>query len=122
RDARTNGYVTTMFGRRRHFPDITSKNQAVRSNAERAAINMPIQGTAADMIKLAMIRIDEEIRKSGWQGRMILQVHDELVFELPKGEVKQLGEAVKHQMQTAVKLNVPVEVEVGTGANWLEAH
>ncbi len=122
RDARANGYVTTMMGRRRHFPDITSKNQVVRSNAERAAINMPIQGSAADMIKVAMIRIDGEIRTSGWKSRMILQVHDELVFEVPKGEVQKLSPLVKERMQHAVALNVPVEVDVGTGPNWLEAH
>ncbi len=122
RDARTNGYVTTLFGRRRHFPDITSRNQAVRSNAERAAINMPIQGTAADMIKFAMIRIDEAIESSGWATRMILQVHDELVFEVPSGEVEKVSTVVKDRMQHAVELNVPVDVDLGTGASWLEAH
>ncbi len=122
RDARANGYVTTMFGRRRHFPDITSRNSAVRSNAERAAINMPIQGSAADMIKLAMIQIDEDIRKGNLKCRMILQVHDELVFETSKGEASKLGALVQERMQHAVELKVPVEVEIGTGENWLEAH
>ncbi len=122
RDARTNGYVTTMMGRRRHFPDITSKNQVVRSNAERAAINMPIQGSAADMIKLAMIRIDRDVSKEALKSRMILQVHDELVFETTKAEASKLSALVKDRMQRAVELKVPVEVEIGTGENWLEAH
>ncbi len=122
RDARANGYVTTMFGRRRYFPDITSRNHPVRANAERAAINMPIQGSAADMIKFAMIQIDQAIREAGLQSTMILQVHDELVFEVPEKELKKLTALVKDRMQHAVELRVPVEVDVGSGKNWLEAH
>ena len=94
----------------------------MRSNAERQAINMPIQGTAADMIKLAMIKIDEEMEKENLQSRMLLQVHDELVFEVIKKEEKLLRELVERNMKTAMKLSVPIEIEIGTGANWLEAH
>jgi DNA polymerase-1 len=120
--AKTNGYVSTLFGRRRYFPDITSKNQAVRSNAERAAINMPIQGTAADMIKVAMISIDRELRSSSMKTRMLLQVHDELVFEVPEKEKEQAAALVEKLMRTAMTLTVPILVEVGSGTNWLEAH
>ncbi len=120
--ARRKGYVSTLLGRRRYLPDLNSKNFAVRSNAERQAINMPIQGTAADMIKLAMIGIDAEIRAKKLQTRMLLQVHDELVFEVPKGDVALMTKLVREKMTNAMKLDVPIEVEVGTGPNWLEAH
>jgi DNA polymerase-1 len=122
RDARANGYVTTMFGRRRFFPDITSRNQVVRSNAERAAINMPIQGSAADMIKVAMIQIDHRLHEEGLRSLMILQVHDELVFEVPETEVPTVTTLVRDRMRHAVELRVPVDVEIGAGRNWLEAH
>ena len=89
---------------------------------ERQAINMPIQGTAADMIKLAMVNIHREMKKRDMKSRMILQVHDELVFEAPKGELKRLEELVADKMKTAMKLDVPVDVEIGTGPNWLDAH
>jgi DNA polymerase-1 len=120
--ARQTGYVSTLLGRRRYLPDINSRNQNVRGNAERQAINMPIQGTAADMIKLAMIHIDGEIRKRELQTRMLLQVHDELVFEVPRSEIAAIKKLVVDKMQNALKLSVPIEVEVGTGSNWLEAH
>jgi DNA polymerase-1 len=120
--ARRNGYVSTMLGRRRYLPELSSKNFAVRSNAERQAINMPIQGTAADMIKLAMIRIDEALQRSGVESKMLLQVHDELVFEVPKKEVEMIKTLVVDKMKNAMKLDVPIEVEVGSGKNWLEAH
>ncbi len=134
--ARRKGYVSTLLGRRRYLPDITSRNFTVRSNAERQAINMPIQGTSADMIKLAMIRIDEALQKpeasrrldssrdqkSEVRSRMLLQVHDELVFEVPKNEVEMMKELIVDKMKHALTLNVPIEVDVGTGANWLEAH
>jgi DNA polymerase-1 len=120
--ARRRGYVTTLSGRRRYLPDINSRNQNIRGNAERQAINMPIQGTAADMIKIAMIRIDEAIRKKKLQSRMLLQVHDELVFEVPAKEQKGMEELVTEEMQGAMTLNIPIIVEVGTGKNWLEAH
>ncbi len=122
RGARADGYVSTLFGRRRYFADINSRNHTIRSNAERAAINMPIQGTAADMIKAAMIRIDAEMVASKLASRMILQVHDELVFEYEPAEEGQLRGLVSDRMRDALRLKVPVEVEVGTGKNWLEAH
>jgi DNA polymerase-1 len=120
--ARRKGYVSTLLGRRRYLPDINSRNFAVRSNAERQAINMPIQGTAADMIKIAMIGIDEGLRAKELQTRMLLQVHDELVFEVPKIEVELTTILVREKMVNAMKLDVPIDVEVGTGGNWLEAH
>jgi DNA polymerase-1 len=120
--ARRDGYVSTLLGRRRYLPDITSRNQAVRGNAERQAINMPIQGTAADMIKLAMIRIAGELGRRGLTSRMLLQVHDELVFEVPRAEVEEMTAMVPEEMKQALVLSVPLEVEVGTGANWLDAH
>ncbi len=120
--ARKHGYVETLLGRRRYLRNINSKNSAVRQAEERQAINMPIQGTAADMIKLAMIGIYREMKKRKMRTQMILQVHDELVFESPKGELKELEELVVDKMKNAVKLSVPVDVEVGTGPNWLDAH
>jgi DNA polymerase I len=120
--ARQNGYVSTLYGRRRYFTDINSRNQNIRANAERAAINMPIQGTAADMIKVAMIRIDDDLRRKKLKSRMLLQVHDELVFEIPPAELETVKSLVSERMQNAMKLIVPVEVETGVGSNWLEAH
>jgi DNA polymerase-1 len=120
--ARRKGYVSTLLGRRRYLPDLNSKNFAVRSNAERQAINMPIQGTAADMIKLAMIGIDEELHGRNAKGKMLLQVHDELVFEVPMSEVETTKKVVIEKMTNALKLDVPIVVEVGSGKNWLEAH
>ena len=120
--ARKNGYVETLLGRRRYLANINSKNSAVRMAEERQAINMPIQGTAADMIKLAMVSIFREMEKQKMRSRMILQVHDELVFESPKDEVKKLEALVRDGMKNAMELSVPVEVDVGTGPNWLDAH
>lgn len=120
--AHKKGYVSTLLGRRRYLPDIHSKNQNLRQNAERQAINMPIQGTAADMIKIAMVRIDAELAKKKLESRMLLQVHDELVFEVEKDEKAVMRTLVKRQMQNAMKLSVPIEVEIGVGKNWLEAH
>jgi DNA polymerase-1 len=120
--ARREGYVATLTGRRRYLPDINSRNQNIRGNAERQAINMPIQGTAADMIKIAMIRLDRSLREKKLQSRMLLQVHDELVFEVPRGEEKKMTVLVTEGMQDAMPLSVPIRVDVGTGKNWLEAH
>jgi DNA polymerase-1 len=120
--ARHSGYVSTLLGRRRYLPDINSRNQTVRANAERQAINMPIQGTAADMIKLAMIQIHRGILDAGLTSRMILQVHDELVFEVAKRELARMKKLVVQRMQNALPLDVPIEVEVGTGENWYDAH
>lgn len=120
--ARAKGYVSTLLGRRRYLPDINSRNYNTRGNAERQAINMPIQGTAADMIKVAMIHIDRALIENNLKSRMLLQVHDELVFELPRREENQLASLVRDRMRNAIPLTVPVEVEVGAGNNWLEAH
>lgn len=120
--ARSNGYVQTLLGRRRFLPDIHSKNQNIRGNAERQAINMPIQGTSADMIKLAMITIHGGLPAQGLHGRMLLQVHDELVFEVPEQEADSTSGYVTAVMRQALPLRVPIKVEVGIGRNWLEAH
>ncbi len=123
-EARESGYVGTIAGRRRYFPDLTSGNQNLRGNAERAAINTPIQGTAADMIKLAMIRVDALLREKPYQTKMLLQVHDELVFDLAVDEREELVPKILDAMKTALPLpnGVPIDVSSGTGANWLAAH
>jgi len=123
-EAREAGYVETLGGRRRYFPDLKSGNQNLRGNAERAAINSPIQGTAADMIKLAMIRVDALLREKPYQTKMLLQVHDELVFDLAIDEQEELVPKILDAMKTALPLpaGVPIEVESGTGSNWLAAH
>ena len=118
--ARQDGYVSTLLSRRRYIPEINSRNANVRGNAERQAINMPIQGTAADMIKIAMINIRESMRDQKLKTRMILQVHDELVFDVPNREVKKVGTIVVEKMKNALPLSVPIDVEVGTGKNWFE--
>jgi DNA polymerase I len=122
RRAREQGYVTTMFGRRRHVPDIHSRNQVVRGNAERNAINAPIQGSAADIIKIAMVRIADRLEKELPDAKMILQVHDELIFEVEVSSVEKLRKIVTAEMKGAASLSVPLEVDTGTGNNWLEAH
>ena len=120
--ARAQGYVETMLGRRRYLPDINSRNATERGWAERNAINAPIQGSAADIIKIAMIRIDEAIRNQGLQSRMTMQVHDELTFEVLRSECDRMKQLVEHCMQSAVVLQVPLVVDAGIGDNWLEAH
>jgi DNA polymerase-1 len=120
--AKKNGYVETMMKRRRYLRDINSSNQTVRGFAERNAINAPIQGTAADLIKIAMINIFGEFSKLNLKSRMILQVHDELVFDVYKDEKEQVRAIVEDKMKNAIPMDVPVEVEISTGANWLEAH
>lgn len=120
--ARTHGYVETWFGRRRYLPDIHSRNATVRSIAERNAINSPIQGTAADIIKLAMIQIFEAFDQAQLRSKMLLQVHDELVFEVYKPELEQVKAIVSDKMVHAVDMEVPMAIEMGTGNNWLEAH
>jgi len=120
--ARKNGYVETIMGRRRYLPDINSRNYAVRGFAERNAINAPIQGSAADMIKIAMIHIHDEMKKHQFKSKMILQVHDELVFDAYPDELEKLKPIVENKMKHAIPLNVPVEVNMGSGKNWLEAH
>jgi DNA polymerase-1 len=120
--AREHGYVQTIMGRRRYLRDINSQNATVRGFAERNAINAPIQGSAADMIKLAMIRIHQDILDQKLAARMTMQVHDELVFDVPKGEVEKLKLIIRDRMVNAMPVNVPIEVEIGEGTNWLEAH
>ncbi len=120
--ARENGYVETVLGRRRYLKDINSQNAVVRGAAERNAVNAPIQGSAADIIKIAMINIHQRMKKEAWASKMLLQVHDELVFDVPKTEVDTLTEMVKHEMENAFSLDVPLVVDVGIGDNWLEAH
>ena len=120
--ARERGYAETLLGRRRALPDMDSKDGRLRSFSERIAVNMPIQGTAADMIKVAMIRLDRYIREEGLASRMVLQVHDELVFDVVPDELEALEDAVCRIMASAIELDVPVVVDAGSGANWLEAH
>lgn len=120
--ARKNGYVTTVTGRRRYLRDINSSNGTIRSAAERNAINAPIQGTAADMIKLAMLQIHGELTGRNLGSRLLLQVHDELVFDVFVPERESLSSIVRDKMQNALPLRVPIEVEIGVGSNWLEAH
>lgn len=120
--ARENGFVETILGRRRYLRDINSANQTVRGFAERNAINAPIQGSAADMIKVAMIHIHKDIQEKGLKSKMTMQVHDELVFDVLRSEVAEMKEIIAHRMKTAIKTTVPIEVEIGEGNNWLEAH
>lgn len=120
--ARKKGYVETIMGRRRYLRDINSANATVRGFAERNAINAPIQGSAADMIKIAMIRIADDIEKKKLRSKMLLQVHDELIFDAHENEIEELKSLVLDRMKNAIPLNVPIEVGIGTGKNWLEAH
>ena len=120
--AREQGYVSTVLGRRRYLKDINSRNAIVRGAAERNAVNAPIQGSAADIIKIAMLRIYDKMREQQFKAQMLLQVHDELVFECPKSELDALTKLVKTEMENAYKLHVPLTVDVGVGHNWLEAH
>ena len=120
--AREQGYVTTRMGRRRYLPDITSRNAVVRSYAERNAVNAPIQGSAADIIKVAMVRIFDEMEKRGLRSRMIMQVHDELIFNVKPDELDELRSLVIEGMEGAYKGAVPLEVAAGVAPNWLEAH
>ena len=120
--AREHGYVETVLNRRRYLKDINSRNAMVRSGAERNAVNAPIQGSAADIIKLAMINIHNRFEKENFKSKMLLQVHDELVFDAHKEELEIIRPIIKYEMENAFKMSVPLDVEVGTGENWLEAH
>jgi DNA polymerase-1 len=120
--AKQAGYVKTICGRRRYLPNINSQNAMVRGIDERNAINAPIQGSAADIIKMAMIAIYEEITNRKLMSRMTLQVHDELVFDCPASEVDELKSLIHEKMENVVKLSVPLTVDIGVGKNWLEAH
>jgi len=114
--------VETLFGRRLMLREINNKNQAIRQGAERAAINAPMQGTAADIIKLAMIRVDRALTESGLDANILLQVHDELVLEVREDQVEATSALLREQMAKAAELKVPLLVEVGVGSNWDEAH
>ena len=120
--ARENGYVETLFGRRRYLPDINARNASLRALAERNAVNAPIQGTSADIIKLAMIRVDRRLSEAGLKSRMVLQIHDELLFDALEDEVDTLKKIVVEEMEQVIKLSVPLTVECSAGKNWLEAH
>ncbi|MDG1398329.1 MAG: DNA polymerase I [Polaribacter sp.] len=120
--AREHGYVETVLNRRRYLKDINSRNAMVRSGAERNAVNAPIQGSAADIIKLAMINIYSRFKQENFKSKMLLQVHDELVFDAHKDELETIKPIIKHEMENAFKMSVPLDVEMGTGYNWLEAH
>jgi DNA polymerase I len=123
KEAREQGFVKTLMGRRRYLRDINSRNAVMRGHAERNAINTPIQGTAADMIKIAMAHIHQEFTRQGIQSKMILQVHDELVFDARKDEMEIIKPIIREKMINALPgLKVPIEVEMGVGENWLEAH
>ena len=121
-DARTKGYVTTICGRKRFLPEINSRNAALRGYAERNAVNAPVQGSAADIIKKAMIDVDAEIRRRGLKSRMIIQVHDELVFNVKADELAEMQALVADKMEHAYSGKVRLEVSSGVGLNWLEAH
>ena len=120
--ARDNGYVETVLGRRRYLKDINSRNAVVRGAAERNAVNAPIQGSAADIIKIAMIHIHEKLQEGNYKTKMLLQVHDELVFDVYKPELEAIKTLVKTEMENAYKLEVPLDVDLDIGDNWLEAH
>jgi DNA polymerase-1 len=120
--AREHGYVETVLKRRRYLKDINSRNAMVRNGAERNAVNAPIQGSAADIIKLAMINIHKRFEEENFQSKMLLQVHDELVFDAHKEELEIIKPIIKFEMENAFKMTVPLDVEVGLGENWLEAH
>jgi len=120
--AREQGYVQTISGRRRYLKDINSQNQVVRGAAERNAVNAPIQGSAADIIKIAMINIQKRLTEENWKSKMLLQVHDELVFDVHNSELETIKPLIKHEMENAFILDVPLEVDMGEGRNWLEAH
>jgi DNA polymerase-1 len=121
-EARTRGYVTTLQGRRRYVPDLQSKNTQLAAAAERMAVNTPIQGTAADLIKMAMVAIDRRLTQEKLRTRMLLQVHDELLFEVPEEEIERVKKLVRELMEGVMSLRVPLQVDLGTGKNWAEAH
>lgn len=119
--AREHGYVRSIYGRIRPLPGINDRNANIRRAAEREAINMPIQGTASDIVKIAMLHVEEEFRRAGLQAKMLMQVHDELLVEAPVAEIERTSEILKHEMETAVKLDVPLVVDVGVADNWMDA-
>jgi len=120
--ARKDGFVTTLKNRRRYLPEINSDNRRMREFAERTAINMPVQGSAADLIKIAMININTILENENFCTKMILQVHDELVLDVPNNELETMKELIPEKMIDAIKLDIPIKVDIGVGENWLEAH
>ena len=120
-DARNKGYAKTMFGRRRPVPELSSSNFMQRSFGERVAMNSPIQGAAADIIKIAMIRVNQKLKKQKMKSRLVLQVHDELLIEAYEPELEDVQKILKEEMEHAAKLKVPLEIDMHTGANWYEA-
>ncbi|MDO8488976.1 MAG: DNA polymerase, partial [Candidatus Omnitrophota bacterium] len=118
--AEEKGFVTTLLGRRRYIPEINNKNMGIKQFAQRQAVNTPLQGTASDLIKLAMINIAAQIKSKGLEAKMILQIHDELVFDLPNHELDVLAVLVKKEMEHVMKLGVPIKVDMKKGINWLE--
>ena len=121
-EARQRGYVTTLLNRRRYLPDILSPTVAIRQATERMAVNTPLQGTAADVIKVSMIRIQNRIEELGLSARVIMQVHDELVFEVPEEELPKAIPMIQNEMETVMNLSVPLKVSIHTGRNWAEVH
>jgi DNA polymerase-1 len=113
--------MRSLYGRIRPLPTINDRNPQVRARAEREAINMPIQGSASDIVKFAMLKVDEALRREGLQARMVMQVHDELLIEAPRAESERAAAILKREMEHAVELDVPLEVEVGIGENWMDA-
>lgn len=120
-EARETGYVETMYGRRRALPELKSSNYNVRTGAERMALNTPIQGTAADIIKIAMIRVDRRMKREGLKARLVLQVHDELIVECPESEAETVMALVTEEMQSAAELKVPLVAEAHAGKSWFDA-
>jgi DNA polymerase-1 len=119
--AKIDGYTETIFGRRRPFPDLSSPNRVLRENAERAALNSPIQGSAADIMKIAMTSVEADIAAKGLESRMLMTVHDELIFEVADGESEVLEQVVRDRMANAAELLVPLDVQIGRGADWDDA-
>jgi DNA polymerase-1 len=119
--AREHGYVRSIYGRIRPLPGIADRNANIRRAAEREAINMPIQGTASDIVKIAMLHVDEEFKRAGLKAQLLMQVHDELLVEAPESEVKKASEVLKREMENAVQLDVPLVADVGIGDNWMDA-
>ena len=119
--AREHGYVRSIYGRIRPLPGITDRNANIRRAAEREAINMPIQGTASDIVKIAMLHVEEELTRMSSKARLLMQVHDELLLEVPEAEVEGVSKMLKHEMESAVSLDVPLVADVGVGDNWMDA-
>ncbi|HEX9917925.1 MAG TPA: DNA polymerase, partial [Pyrinomonadaceae bacterium] len=119
-EAREKGYVRSIYGRIRPLPTINDRNGQIRARAEREAINMPIQGTASDIVKIAMLKVEDALRRENLQARQVMQVHDELLIEAPEAEAAQVAALLRREMESAVELDVPLEVEVGTGSNWMD--